>query len=256
MNDNLFSLGGRCALVTGASSGIGRHFALTLASAGADVVLAARRLENCLQTVDDIKAMGRQAAAVTMDVTDAAGVRAAVSEAASALGPLTVLCNNAGIVVTKPFLEQNDEDWDKVLDTNLRGAYLVAQAVARHMAAHGRGGSIINTASMFSFRVGKQLSGYVTSKAALVQLTRAMAVELAVHNIRVNAIAPGYILTDFNREFFDTDAGQAVIKRIPQRRVGEVQDLDGALLLLAADAGRYITGTTISVDGGHAVNPV
>jgi NAD(P)-dependent dehydrogenase (short-subunit alcohol dehydrogenase family) len=256
MTDDLFSLNGHSALVTGASSGIGHHFALTLARAGADVALAARRLDSCRQTARQIQALGRHAVAVAMDVTDADSVRTAVDEAVDAMGSLTILCNNAGIVVTRPFLEQHDEDWDSVLNTNLRGAYLVAQAVARHMADHGKGGSIINTASMYSFRVGKQLSGYVTSKAALMQLTRVMAVELAVHNIRVNAIAPGYILTDFNRDFFATDAGKAVIKRVPQRRVGEVEDLDGALLLLASDAGRYINGSAITVDGGHSINPV
>lgn len=256
MINDLFSLKGKTALVTGASSGIGQHFALTLARAGADVVLAARRVDNCQQTAEEITALGRRATAVALDVTNSDNVKAVVAAASDELGPITILCNNAGIVVTKPFLEQQDEDWDSVLDTNLRGAYLVAQAVAKHMAEHAQGGSIINTVSMYSFRVAKQLSGYVTSKAALMQLTRAMAVELAVHNIRVNAIAPGYILTDFNRDFFASDAGKALIKRIPQRQVGEIKDLDGALLLLASEAGRYMTGSAICVDGGHSINPV
>ena len=141
-------------------------------------------------------------------------------------------------------------------EINLKGAFLAAREVAEHMAEHGQGGSIINTASLLSFRVGKHLSSYVASKGGLMQLTRNMAIELAVHNIRVNALAPGYIETDFNREFFTTAAGHALIKRIPQRRVGQVEDLDGALLLLASDAGCYITGSAINVDGGHAVNSI
>ena len=256
--NDLFDLTGHNALVTGASSGIGEHFALTLAKAGADVAVAARRVEQCQQVAAAIEALGlgRKAVAVAMDVTQADSVEQALATVVDQLGPMTILCNNAGMVISKAFLEQQDSDWDQVIDTNLRGAYLVAQRVAKQMVAQGSGGSIINTASMLSFRVGKQLSSYVTSKGGLLQLTRAMAVELAPYNIRVNAIAPGYIETVFNREFFTTAPGQAMIKRIPQRRVGQVADLDGALLLLASDAGRYMTGSAITVDGGHTINPV
>ncbi|MFO1350013.1 MAG: glucose 1-dehydrogenase [Gammaproteobacteria bacterium] len=255
MND-IFDLHGHHALVTGASSGLGQHFALVLARAGADVALAARRVENCEQTAAAIKALGRRAVAVEMDVTDAASVGAAVDTAIAALGPITILCNNAGMAITKRFLDMEEADWDKVLDTNLKGAYLVAHAIARHMAAHGKGGSIINTASVLSFGVAKQLSSYMASKAALMHLTRAMATELAQNNIRVNALAPGYIETEINRDFFKTEGGKAVIKRVPQRRLGQPEDLDGTLLLLASDAGRYITGSAITVDGGHSVSPL
>lgn len=254
--NNLFDLHGQRALVTGASSGIGRHFAKVLAGAGADVVLAARRLESCRQLAGEIKAAGASATAVAMDVLDGDSVTAAVEKAVAALGPITILCNNAGVVITRRFLDHSEDDWNKVLDTNLNGAYRVGRAVARHMADHGQGGSIINTASIMSFRVGMQLASYVASKAALMQLTRAMAVELARYDIRVNALAPGYILTDFNRDYFASEAGQAMIKRIPQRRLGALEDLDGALLLLASGASRHMTGSAIVIDGGHSINPL
>ena len=254
--NELFDLTGHNALVTGASSGIGEHLALTLAKVGVNVVVAARRLEQCQQVAAEIEKLGRKAVAVAMDVTQAESVELALATAIEQVGPLTILCNNAGMVITKAFLEQQDNDWDQVIDTNLRGAYLVAQRTAKHMVEQGNGGSIINTASILGFRVGKQLSSYVASKGGLLQLTRVMAIELAPHNIRVNAIAPGYIETVFNREFFATAAGMAMIKRIPQRQLGRVEDLDGALLLLASDAGRYMTGSVITIDGGHSINPV
>lgn len=251
-----FSLQGHNALVTGASSGIGQHFALTLARAGANVALAARRIEACRETAEQIEALGQSAIAVSLDVTNTESINAAAETASAALGPLTILCNNAGLAITTPFLEQTEADWDTVLDTNLKGANFVAQAVAKHMVAHGKGGSIINTASIISFRTSKQLSSYAASKAGLMHLTRVMAIELAPYQIRVNAIAPGYVETAINTAFFQTPAGQAVVKRIPQRRLGQIDDLDGALLLLASDAGRYINGSAITVDGGHSINPV
>ncbi|MEZ5591392.1 MAG: glucose 1-dehydrogenase [Gammaproteobacteria bacterium] len=251
---NVFDLSGQIALVTGASSGLGRHFALILAQAGADVVLAARRVEPCQQIAEQIQALGRRAIAVSMDVTQAASVDHAVQAAHTELGPITILCNNAGIAVTRAFLEQSEDEWDRVLDTNLKGAYLVGQSVARHMSEHGLGGSIINTASIAGFRVAKQLTAYVASKGGLTQLTRAMALELTAYNIRVNALAPGYIETEINQGFFQTVAGLKMVKRIPQGRIGRLSDLDGPLLLLASNAGRYMTGSVLTVDGGHSIN--
>ena len=251
---NVFDLSGQIALVTGASSGLGQHFALILAQAGADVVLAARRVEPCQQIAEQIQALGRRAIAVSMDVTQVASVDHAVQAAHTELGPITILCNNAGIAVTRAFLEQSEDEWDRVLDTNLKGAYLVGQSVARHMSEHGLGGSIINTASIAGFRVAKQLTAYVASKGGLIQLTRAMALELATYNIRVNALAPGYIETEINQGFFQTVAGLKMVKRIPQGRIGRLSDLDGPLLLLASSAGRYMTGSVLTVDGGHSIN--
>jgi len=251
-----FDLEGRNAMVTGASSGLGRHFALVLARAGARVAVAARRGERLAAVAEEIAAFDGRAIPVQMDVTDADSVRAGVAAAETELGPLSVLVNNSGVAVTKPALEQEEADWDKVLDTNLKGVWLVAQEVGRHMAAHGHGGSIINIASILGIRVGKQLLPYATSKAGVIQLTRALALELAEHGIRVNAIAPGYFRTEINQEFFDSPAGQKVIKRIPFGRIGRQEELDGVLLLLASDASSFMTGSVIKVDGGHAINQV
>lgn len=251
MTAALFDLAGRPALVTGASSGLGRHFALTLARAGAKVALAARRVDRLEAVRREIEAAGGEAVAVPLDVTHAGSVAAAVDAAAARLGPLRVLVNNAGVAVTRGVLEASEADWDGVIATNLTGAWLVAQAVARHMAAHGAGGSIVNIASITGLRVAGGVSAYATSKAGLLQLTGALALELARHRIRVNAIAPGYIETELNRAFVASSAGEALVRRIPQRRLGRADELDGALLLLASDAGSYMTGSTLVVDGGH-----
>ena len=251
---SLFNLIGQRAIVTGASRGIGRHFALTLARAGAQVALAARGIERLNEAIEEIEAFGGCAAAVRVDVTDGESVRRCVETAESALGPINILVNNAGIAVTKPILEHAEEDWDSVLDTNLKGIWLMAQEVARRMVHCERGGSIINIASVLGERGTSQLPGYCASKGGIINLTRAMAVELAPHGIRVNAIAPGYIETDMNRQFFATQAGQRLIKRIPQRRLGQVEDLNGALMLLASDASRYITGSVITIDGGQSAS--
>ncbi|MGA0593710.1 glucose 1-dehydrogenase [Enterovirga sp. CN4-39] len=248
-------LSGRTALVTGASSGLGRHFATVLAQAGAQVVLAARRIDALSSLQTEIRDAGGSAELVGLDVTDPRAVATAVAEAQRiGAGQLDIVVNNAGVALTKPFLELTPEDWDGVLDTNLRGAFLVGQAAARQMKESGRGGSIINIASILGLRVAGQVSAYATSKAALVQLTRAMALELARYGIRVNALCPGYVETDLNRDFFATDVGKDLIRRVPQRRLGQMSDLDGALLLLAGDAGRSITGADIPVDGGHLVS--
>ena len=253
MND---SLKNKVALVTGASSGLGTHFAHTLARAGARVALAARRKERLHAVAREIGDAGGHAMSVTLDVVDPASIEAAVARTAEKLGPIDILVNNSGIAVARSALDTTPEEWDATMDTNLRGAFLVAGAVARHLVSRSHPGSIINIASITAFRTAGQLSAYAASKAGLVHLTNVLALEWARHGIRVNAIAPGYIETDINRTFFASPAGEAVIRRIPQRRLGKPEDLDGALLLLASDAGRYMTGSTITVDGGHVVSPL
>ena len=250
---DLFRLDGRTTLVTGASGGLGRHFALVLAAAGASVAVAARRAKSIEEVAAEIVAAGGAAVAVALDVTDGDGITTAFDDAEKALGPIDVLINNAGVALTKPALETEEADWDHVLDTNLKGAWMVAREAARRMVDNG-GGTIINLGSIVAERVAGGLSAYAASKAGLIQLTRVLAVELARHSIRVNALAPGYIETDINREYFATDAGQRTIKRIPQRRVGRLGDLDGPLLLLASEASAFMTGSVITVDGGHTVN--
>jgi NAD(P)-dependent dehydrogenase (short-subunit alcohol dehydrogenase family) len=248
---SLFALGGRVALVTGASGGLGRHFARVLHAAGAAVALAARRPDS---VAADVAALGDRAMAVALDVTDAGSVAAALAAVEARFGPCDLLVNNAGIAVTAPFLDQTAEAWDQVMDVDLRGAFAVGQAAARGMVAAGKAGAIVNIASIAAARVITGVAGYTAAKAALVQLTRQMAVELARHRIRVNALAPGYVETEINRDFFASDAGQAMIRRIPQRRLGTVEDLTGPLLLLCSDAGAHLTGNVVTVNGGHSVN--
>lgn len=243
-------LSGVTALVTGASSGLGAHFARLLASSGASVVLAARRVAALEALVTELKEAGHQARALALDVSQSEQVRASIQ----ALPRLDVVVNNAGVTLTRSFLEQSDEDWDRVLDTNLRGAAMVAQAAARRMKALGTGGSIINVASILGLRQAGHVSAYAVSKAGLIQLTKTMALELAREGIRVNALAPGYFDTELNHDFWQGDAGQAMVKRVPLRRLGQLEDLDGPLLLLASDASRYMTGAVVAVDGGHLVS--
>jgi NAD(P)-dependent dehydrogenase (short-subunit alcohol dehydrogenase family) len=249
----LFSLDGQCALVTGASGSLGRHFANVLARAGAAVALAARRLDELEIIAAEIRAAGGAATAIALDVTDAGSIATAFSAAEEKLGPITLLVNNAGVAVTKPLLEYDEADWDKVMDTNLKGAWLVAQEAARRMVEAG-GGNIINIASILGLRVIGGVSAYCASKAGLIHLTKAMALELGPHGVRVNTLAPGYIETDLNRDFFASNAGRSLIERIPHRRLGQLEDLDGSLLLLASDASRYMTGTVVTVDGGHTIS--
>jgi 3-oxoacyl-[acyl-carrier protein] reductase len=244
-----FDLTGKVALVTGASQGLGRRFAAALAEHGAAVALAARQTDKLEDLRQAIEAAGGRAATFALDVTDTAALGPALDRIEAALGPLDLLINNAGVAVSKAVLEQTEADWDKVVGTNLKGAFFTAQAVAKRMAARG-GGNIVNVASVLALDVVGHLAPYAASKSGLWQLTRTMALELARHQVRVNALAPGYIETEINRDFLATDSGDRMKKRIPQRRFGTPEDLDGALLLLASDASRYMTGSIIVIDGG------
>ncbi len=252
--NELFRLDGSTALVTGASGALGAHFARVLHAAGARVVLAARRTEALAALAAEL---GERAATVPLDVTDPAHVSAAFDAAAAAFGvPCDIIINNAGIAVSRPVLQQTADDWDSVLDVNLRGCFLVATEGARRLVAAKRGGAIINIASIGGLRILQGVAGYTASKAGLVQLTKQLAVELARYGIRVNALCPGYVETPINTEFFASEAGQAVVKRVPQRRLGQPADLTGPLLLLASPAGGHMTGAALVVDGGHSVNPL
>ena len=218
---------------------------------GAAVVLAARRIERLEVLAEEIRDAGGIAHAVRMDVTDAGSVAAGLDAAGDALGVPDIVVNNSGIARPATTLDVTEADWAGVVGTNLEGAWRVAQGTARRMVDAGRAGTIINVLSILAFGVARGLGSYAASKAGLLQLTRTMAMELARHRVRVNAIAPGYVLTEMNREFFASDSGQAMMEHIPQRRIGDPSELDGALLLLASDASSYMTGSTIVIDGGH-----
>lgn len=251
MNASLLT--GKTVLVTGASSGLGHHFAKVLSGAGAQVALAARRREKLENLAAEINGAGGKALAVGMDVTDRSSVTAALDEIAEDLAVPNVLINNAGTASGAAALDVTDADWRKVMDTNLDGAWIVAQETARRMR-DGDGGNIVNTASILGFRVSMGVAPYAISKAGIVQMTKVLALELARFGIRVNALAPGYIETELNNDYLNSDGGKAMIKRVPMRRAGRLTDLDGPLLLLASDASAYMTGSVIQVDGGHLVN--
>ena len=251
-----FDLQGRTALVTGGFSGLGLHFAEVLAAQGAKVAVAGRRIELGRTQADAIGArIGRpgEVRAYRADVTDSASVAEAFGQATADLGVPTIVVNNAGSVARAPSVDVTDEDWNAVVDVNLSGVFRVAQAAARAMLKAGAPGSIINIASILGLRVRPQVASYAATKAAVVQLTKALALEWAGHGIRVNAIAPGYFETEINREMLRSPVGQAIVARIPQQRVGQLAELDGPLLLLASDASSYMTGSVITVDGGHLV---
>ena len=246
-----YKLDGKVAVITGASKGLGRHFACTLAKAGAKVAACGRSKELLKELIDEISTHGGHAKTFVLDVRSSKNVAEVVKSVTEILGPIDILVNNAGIAVVKPAFEISEPDWDVVVDTNLKGVWLVARAVGEAMMKNGRGGKIINISSIASTTVLGRASSYCASKAGVSQLTRALAVEWARHGIQVNAIAPGYILTEMNEGFFASSSGNKIVERIPQRRIGKPADLDGALMLLASDASRFMTGSTILVDGGH-----
>lgn len=249
----LFSMAGRTALITGASGGLGGRFAMALAAAGAKVALAGRRLEPMRRLAHQLREDGAQAEIIEMDVTDRASVEAGLDLAASTLGLVDVVVNNSGVASNIKALDQSDDDWGRVLKVNLDGARLVSMAMAKRLIKAGKPGAIVNIASILGLRQGGAVTAYAVSKAGLIQMTKQHALEWARHDIRVNAIAPGYVETDMNREFFATEAGAALVQRLPQRRLGQAEELDGALLLLASNASAYITGAVLAVDGGHLV---
>jgi 3-oxoacyl-[acyl-carrier protein] reductase len=249
----LFDLTGQVALVTGASSGLGARFAEVLAQAGAAVALVARRADRLAAVKAAIEKGGGRAVAIGADVTDRAAMARTFDAAEQAFGTVTVLINNAGMVTSARATEVTESDWRRVMDTNLDAVFFASQEAARRMLAAGKGGAIVNIASMFGLDVAKGVAPYAVSKAGVIQLTKAMALELAFKGIRVNAIAPGWIVTEMNRDYLASERGAAIKREIPAGRFGEARDLDGTLLLLASDAGRFITGTTIVVDGGQVV---
>ncbi|WP_447791988.1 SDR family NAD(P)-dependent oxidoreductase [Pseudomonas farris] len=253
--NTIFSLAGKTVLVTGASSGLGEHFARLVAKAGARVVIAARRVERLQALATELQWHGAEILPVALDVTQRDSVESAFDAAQAAFGCVDVVINNAGVGGAVRALDVSEEDWRAMLSTNLDGVWRVAQCAAQRLVKAGQGGSIINIASILGERVGNGLSHYCAAKAGVLQLTKSLALELARYDIRVNAIAPGYFKTEMNGDYFDTEKGQAYIRDIvPMRRLGRVEELDGPILLLASDAGNFMTGSVLAVDGGHLVS--
>jgi 3-oxoacyl-[acyl-carrier protein] reductase len=249
----IFDLSGKVALVTGASSGLGVRFAEVLAENGAAVALVARRADRLAALKSRIEASGKRAVAIEADVCDRAAMRRAFDAAEQAFGTVTILVNNAGVVQSGRAIELAEEDWRRVLATNLDAVFFWAQEAARRMLAAGKGGAIVNVASVLGITPDNGVVSYAAAKAGVIQVTKAMAIELAFKGIRVNAIAPGWIVTEMNRDYLASERGAAMKKKIPMGRFGETRDLDGPLLLLASDAGSFMTGTTIVADGGQVV---
>src|SRR5664279_3741959 len=249
----MFSLKGRVTLLTGASSGLGRQFARALADNDASVALVARREHRLLDLQEAIEATGGRAMAIEADVTDRAAMTRAFDAAEKAFGTVTILVNNAGIAHSGRAVDMPPEEWRKILATNLDAVFFWAQEAARRMLAAKKQGAIINIASVLGLAVAKGAVAYATAKAGVVQVTKALAVELAFKGVRVNAIAPGWFVTEINDSYLASEAGSAIKREIPMGRFGNEGDLDGALLLLASDAGAYITGATIVVDGGQVI---
>jgi NAD(P)-dependent dehydrogenase (short-subunit alcohol dehydrogenase family) len=249
----LFNLKGRIALVTGASSGLGVRFAEVLAAEGAAVALVARRVERLAALKERIEKAGGRAVAIAADVLDRDAMRRAFDEAERSLGTVTILVNNAGVAHATRAVELSEEEWRRVVGTNLDAVFFWAQEAARRMLAAGKHGAIVNIASVLGLGVSKGTVAYSVAKAGVIQLTKTLGLELAFKGVRVNAIAPGWIVTELNRDYLLSEQGAAIKREIPVGRFGEERDLDGALLLLVSDAGRFIAGTTIVVDGGQVV---
>jgi NAD(P)-dependent dehydrogenase (short-subunit alcohol dehydrogenase family) len=248
-------LKGKHVLVTGASGGLGEHFARLCARCGAAVTVGSRRREKLEALVQDLRAAGApHARAVDLDVADEGSVEAAFGAALTDAPPLDVLVNNAGVAGSGAAITTPVEEYDRIVATNQRGVWLTSTAAARHWRDGKRAGIIVNIASILGFRVASGTAPYIVSKAAVVQMTEVLALEWARFGIRVNALAPGYIATEINAAFFESEAGEAMIKRIPMRRLGQPEDLDGAFLLLSTDASAWMTGSTLTVDGGHLVS--
>ncbi|WP_438728549.1 SDR family NAD(P)-dependent oxidoreductase [Parasphingorhabdus sp. DH2-15] len=251
-----FSLSGHRALITGASGGLGAHFARVLAMAGADIVIAARRKEKLDEQAEAIAAQyGQEVMAVSMDVTQSMSVQGAFAAITQSGPPCDIIINNSGVAHISWMVDMDEAEWAKVMDTNVTGVWRVASAAANALKTAQQPGSIINIASVLASNTALCAGGYATSKAAVAHMTRSLAVELTRSRIRVNAIAPGYFLSDINRDYLESDAGEKMRRRVPMQRFGDYHELDGALLLLASDAGSYMTGTTIAVDGGHGIMP-
>jgi NAD(P)-dependent dehydrogenase (short-subunit alcohol dehydrogenase family) len=257
-----FDLTGKIALVTGASSGLGARFARVLAANGAEVVLASRRVERLKELRAEIEAAGGAAHVVAMDVTDLESIRSAVAHAETEAGPIDILVNNSGVSTTQKLVDVTDEDYDFVFNTNTKGSFFVAQEVAKRMIARSRGGAnhaqprqarIINIASMAALKVLSQIGLYCMSKAAVVHMTKAMALEWGRYNINVNAICPGYIVTELNEQHWETEAGRKLVQMLPRKRLGEARDLDGLLVLLASEESGFINGAVIAADDGFAL---
>lgn len=256
MNDiqSLFSLEGKTAFISGASGGIGLHIARLLAGAGAAVVLAARRVDKLQTEVEKLREDGYRASGVALDVTSLQSITQAWQSAQQEIGaPIDILINNAGVLKAERFLSQKIEDIERVFDTNLKGAFLLGQRAAQSMVERGSG-SIINIASTSGMRAAGHLSSYGASKAALIQLTQIMALELARKGVRVNALCPGNFRTEMHLSFQENGLEENIVQRIPMRKIGEVDQLNGATLLLASDAGSYMTGAVVVVDGGQTLS--
>jgi NAD(P)-dependent dehydrogenase (short-subunit alcohol dehydrogenase family) len=251
--ESLLSMQGKVALVTGASSGLGAHFARVIASAGGRVIASARRRERLEALVSEIVSAGGEAIAVSLDVTSEHSMQAALAEAESSLGPVDVLVNNAGVADSRHCLKVDEDSWDFIMDTNLKAAWRLARELSARAVAANRPCTIVNIASILGLRVGFGESTYGAAKAGLIQLTRAMAMELGRKGIRVNALCPGYFVTELNSDYLLSEAGREYLARIPAGRHGELEELTVPLLLLASDAGSYINGSTLAVDGGHLV---
>ena len=249
----IFDLKGRVALVTGASSGLGVRFAEVLAGQGAAVALVARRADRLEALRQRIEKSGGRAVAIGADVLDRGAMRRAFDAAEQAFGTVTILVNNAGVAHTGRAVELPEDEWRRVIGTDLDAVFFWAQEAARRMLAAEKDGAIVNIASVLGFGVSKGTAAYAVAKAGVVQLTKALGLELAFKGIRVNAIAPGWIMTEINHDYLLQGRGAAMKQKIPMGRFGDAQDLDGPLLLLASDAGRYMTGATIIVDGGQVV---